>query len=281
MQGSFSQLNGTFTDREKSLKFVIQILEKHLTDDLLKKTKSVDSLLALYRVLILLLPKNACLLKQLHRILFRLAELNLTEGSEKLFISIIESKTKLKIETSLLEKIYSSHKKRFIEKPLIDAFILTCSEIQNPDKGKQSLEEKLDKLFEIIVHSPLIFQLVSSFLKEILVAVNYSQVAVDFIHSVLHCTINHCKNCKKDIVDLYPTNLQSCVILLRISPNSHSKSSKNYTINMLKNIFLRCNEDALILVSHFPAWLEIFSSFLAKNEYDLPNSQMNLDNKCD
>ncbi|XP_033220730.1 uncharacterized protein LOC117175201 isoform X2 [Belonocnema kinseyi] len=271
VQGSLKNIKGTFTDGEKTLKFATQILEKYLTVEFLKDTKSVDTLMILFRALKCLLPKNPSLLKHLHKILYRLADLEFTEESEQLLVSITESKEEdLEIDLSLLERIYSSQRHKFIEKPLTEAYILSCCGLQDP----VNIEQKLDKLFERMVHSPLIFQLASSFVREIFVAASYSQEALNFIKFILESIISRCKRCEKDIVDLYPMNLQSCAILLRIKPESHSKKTILHTMRMLKDIFLRCNEDALILVSHFPDWLEIFSSFLVENGYDLPNSQI-------
>ena len=276
MQGSLSNLKGTFTDGENTLKFVIHILEKHLSDEFLKASTSVDSLIVLYRALKCLLPRNPSLLKYSQKILYRLVELDPTEESERLLISFTESKEDPKVDPPLLERIYSFQRIKFIEMPLVEAFISTCSRMQIPDNiDKNFLEEKLNKLLESIPHSPLIFQLTSSFLREIFVAANYSQEALNFIKFILESIINRCKTCEKDIVDLYPMNLQSCVILLKIKPDNHSKNTRLYTMGMLKDIFLRCNEDALILMSHFPAWLELFSSFLVENGYcDLPNSHI-------
>lgn len=272
MQGSLKNLNGPFTDGEKTLKFVTLILEKFVTLEFLKEAKSVESLIILYRALKCLLPKNPSLLKHMHNILYRLADLDLTEESEQLLVSITEESKEedLKIDSSLLERIYSSQRNKFIEKPLTEAYLLSCCGLQDPI----NIEQKLDKLLERMVHSPLIFQLASSFLREIFVAASYSQEALNFIKFILESIIRRCKTCEKDIVDLYPMNLQSCVILLRIKSECHSENTRLYTMRMLKDIFLRCNEDALILVSHFPDWLEIFSSFLVENGYDLPNSQI-------
>lgn len=256
-------------DGENVRNFVVNILEKYLSDDLLNITNSVDSLMTLYRALIYLLPKNPSLLKFLHKIIIRLTELELTEDSEKLLISITEFKGNFTVDDQLLEKIYYSQRIKFIETPLKNAFIGNFSKLSNPNDCQLSLEQELDKLITRIVNSSLIFQLTFNLLNEIFLVTNHSQEAINFIKIILDCINNRCKLCEKDIIDLYPINLQSCIILLKIEPNDHTQASKNYTLNELKNIFLTNNQDAIILVSHFPIWLEIFTSFLIDNECDL------------
>lgn len=249
--------------------FIVQILEECLTDDLLKITNSVETLLTLYRALIYLLSKNPSLSTFLHKIILRLAELELTEESEHLLISITESKENIETDDILLERIYTSQRIKFIEIPLKNAFVTNFDRLSNSNDCKYSLEQELDKLYDRIAHSPLIFNLTSSLLNEIFLASQNSQEALNFIKIILECINNRCQLRGKDIIDLYPVNLQSCVILLRIEPNNHTNDSKDYTLNELKNIFLTNNRDALILVSHFPVWLEIFASFLVDNECDL------------
>ncbi|XP_043477455.1 uncharacterized protein LOC122508261 [Leptopilina heterotoma] len=264
-------LSKTFLNGENGITFMVIILEKYLTDEFLTSVNSVEHLINFHRALIYLLPKNPSLMKLSHKIILRLAELELTEESEKLLVSILEAKENIQVDDTILEQIYSSQRIKFIEIPLKNTFVGNYSKLSNSDDHdcQLNLDNDLDELYDRIVSSSLIFHLTVSLLYDLFLVNNYSQEILIFIKIILESVSNRCKARGKDILDLYPINLQSCVILLRIEPSQHSNDSKNYTLNELKNIFLTNNQDAVILVSHFPLWLEVFASFLISNQCDL------------
>lgn len=251
---------------------MVNILEKYLTDEFLTSVNSVEHLINFHRALNYLLPKNSSLMRLAQKIILRLAELELTEESENLLVSILEARENIHVDDTIFEQIYSSQRIKFIETPLKNAFMGNYSKLSNSDdfhECQSNLENYLHKLYDRIVSSSLIFHLTVSLLYDLFLVNNYSQEILNFIKIILESISSRCKACGKDILDLYPMNLQSCVILLRIEPSQHGNNSKNYTLNELKKIFLTNNQDAVILVSHFPHWLEIFASFLIFNQCDL------------
>lgn len=261
-------------DSERSNIILTRILKKYTTQDALTNCDSVDDLIQVAKSLLNSISTNKSLMKCFTRVIDRTIELEQTEKSERFLQKVIDASNDLKLDPSLIEKIYTSQKSRFIEKPLNDLFMIYCS-----DKGKFERYNEIDTLFEKIVDSPTLFRCVANQLKETFVMTQYSQEAQDFIKSILAKLEDECKKYNKDTLDLYPPNLQFCVLLLRIEPSYHTESSKNHVVQSLKEVFLRDYDDALILISQFPKWLPEYLMFFEKLELftqksDLENIEM-------
>jgi len=74
-----------------------------------------------------------------------------------------------------------------------------------------------------------------------------------------------CENHDRDILDLYPRKLRSCIILLRIKPKHHTAQTRKYTLQIMKQIYNENEHVSLILMSHFLEWLECFATYITNN----------------
>jgi hypothetical protein len=245
-----------FKDNERSYNFFIYILKKYLSEEIISYCDNIDNLVQLAEVLYNLLLKKRSLIKCFTRVIERIISLEQTERSEKFLLYIINKSDEMKLNLSLIEKVYLGQKSWLIEKPLADFFIAYCS-----DNNKEEHLNNMSLLLENVVYSPLLFQTISNQLIEFFVETKYSQIAQDFIRGILDKIEINCNKCRKDILELYPTHLQFLVILLRIKQNAHSENSKNQTVQSLKEIFLNDFNDATVLVSHFPEWLPEYLEF--------------------
>lgn len=164
---------------------------------------------------------------------------------------------------STIENIYDSQRYKLIEEPLLNHFLSLCADISKDDNIDNVKSVNLtNRLFELASKSVHIFLLMCAFLKELLVELDYSPVAVNFIQSVLDRVKKDCECQDKDILDLYPRSLQSVVILLRIEPLHHTTDSKSATLRVLQNIYLEDKDTVVTLLSHFPQWLKLFGELL-------------------
>ncbi|XP_015594240.1 uncharacterized protein LOC107267274 isoform X2 [Cephus cinctus] len=256
-----------FTDGCKMLKFVEKVSKKYLTDDFLGTDAPGETLICLARAFFCLGMRNPCFLPQLDFILERITHLEPSEEINLLLDSIMKNKEQLLLKPATMDRIYILKRVTLIEKPLIENFESICSKINTVNRENMcvtlqnatSIREVLDRMID----SPQVFRIASNVLKEMLVTLNYSSIVIDFIQSILELMIVQCDKCKKSVLDLYPRDLQSCIILLRIDPRYHSENSKKYTLELLEHVHTGNKDDALILLSHFPAWLEIFSTYLS------------------
>lgn len=253
----------TFMDDDRTQCFLIRILKRYVTTTFLRKTEKPDDLVRLVKAVRQLLPKDSALLDVIHRIVERIAEIPLSDQNEK-FLRLVITDVELPLGLSTLEKVYLSQKVKFVEIPLTDSFVSFSHNLNKADKSEMTTLpfEQMVPLFEMIAKSPTIFQLASSILKEIIVVTKFSPIAVKFVEAFLSNARNHCEKNLRDIVDLYPKQLQFCVILLKIEPELHTKNSRDYVVESLKNIFLESHIDIMILMCHFPAWLKVFGDFI-------------------
>ena len=239
-----------FQDSEQAHHFLIQLLKKYLTQDVINSCDDIDDLMQLGEILLNLVTTNRSLIKYFSKVVERIVTLDQNEKSLKFLQYILHKSNDLKLTSSFVEEIYINQKSYFIEKPLTDCFIEYCSNQSNHVQF-----DKMNDLFEKMVDSPSLFLVIMKQLKEFFVTTKYAEVTQNFIQHILSKLQTYCNKYHKDTLDLYPGNLQSCVILLRIKPSHHTDKSKVHTVQLLKKIFLKDCEDALILISHFPEWL--------------------------
>ncbi|XP_011494100.1 PREDICTED: uncharacterized protein LOC105359256 [Ceratosolen solmsi marchali] len=245
-----------FKDNQRSYNFLIRFLKKYLSEEIIGYCDDADGLVQLAEILFNALMQKRSLTKCFTRVMERIIKLDETEKSQKFLRYIISKSDEFKLDSALINNIYLNKKLQFIEKPLGDSFMAYCS-----DRNKEHLLSNMDSLFEYVIDSPQLFQTVSGKLKEFFIETKYSEVARDFIQCVLDKIEINCAKNKKDLLDLYPTHLQFCVILLRIKQHVHRENSRIQTVESLKEIFLNDHDDAITLVSHFPEWLPDYLAF--------------------
>lgn len=245
-----------FQDSEHSYNFLIKLLKKHMTEETLSNCDNPDDLIQVAEILLNAKKNDEKFMEYFVRVVNRMITLNPSDKSENFLKYIISESENIKLDFSFIEKIYCNQKKAFIEKPLADCFFTYCS-----DQSKLEELNKLDPLLEKITNSATLFQIVSMQMKEFFLSTEYSKVSVDFIQNILKKIQLNCDKKNKNIFSLYPSNLQHCVILLRINPSDHSEKSRNHTVNSLKDIFLKDWSGTLILISHFPDWLIYYLKF--------------------
>ncbi|KOC65081.1 hypothetical protein WH47_04671 [Habropoda laboriosa] len=160
----------------------------------------------------------------------------------------------------------NSYCKSYVEKVLLklvelgpcdQSKYLLCYAVQR--NSNLNLEiSTIEKIYQSQNKSSHIFLLVCGFLKELQVELDHAPTVIKFIQSTLKRIKEYCENQGKDILDLYPRNLQSLVILLRIEPMYHTDDSKSATLKMLKHIYTEEKDTAITLLSHFSQWLNLF-----------------------
>ncbi|KAM0726826.1 hypothetical protein ACS0PU_006987 [Formica fusca] len=249
-----------FTSKENSLKFVSILLDKYLTDDILNEDCSEDALISLTTAVMHLSFENPSFIHHMDKLLIRLSQLETNDKIEKLLHNSLYSNLHLKLSTK--EEIYTTQKFKLIEKPLLDSFVCTFSNSKEENCVDNQNEKTLNQLLEFSVGSMCVFQLIFNFLKELLVQLHYAPAILHFIDLILKRISICCENQDKDILDLYPRKLRSCIILLRIKPEHHTMQTRKYTLQTLKQIYNENNDVLLIIMSHFPEWLECFANYV-------------------
>jgi len=195
------------------------------------------------------------------RLLLRLLQFEANLKIEKLLYNALCSNLHLKLTTK--EGIYALQKFKLIEEPLLNSFMCMFPNLKK--EGDENNEEMLNKLLELSARSAYVFQLMFNFLKELLVQLQYASAVLDFIDLMLKRISIYCKNYDKDILDLYPRKLRSCIILLRINPKYHSVQTRKYTLQTMKQIYNENKNVPLILMSHFLEWLECFATYVTND----------------
>ncbi|KYM96148.1 PREDICTED: uncharacterized protein LOC108779669 [Cyphomyrmex costatus] len=261
MTDNFKHLK-IFTSKENSFKFTSILLEKYLTDDVLNMCYSEDTLICLTISVIHLSVKNTIFMRHVDRLLLRLSQLEANYKIENILYNALCSNLHLKLTTK--EEIYALQKFKLIEEPLLNSFVCMFSNMKK-EVNNQNNEELLNKLLELSARSAYVFQLMFNFLKELLVQLQYASAVLDFINLMLKRISIYCTNHDKDILDLYPRKLRSCIILLRIKPEYHTVQTQKYTLQTMKELYNENKNVPLILISHFLEWLECFATYVANN----------------
>ncbi|XP_011254194.1 uncharacterized protein LOC105250030 [Camponotus floridanus] len=253
-----------FTSKENSLRFANILLEKHLTDDILNECCSEDALISLTTAIMHLSFENSSFVHHMDRLLIRLSQLETNNKIERLLHNSLCSNLHLKLSTK--EEIYIVQKFKLIEKPLLDSFLCTFSESKNENCiDNQNNEQTLNQLLEFSIESMCVFQLIFNFLKELFVQLHYSPTVLQFIDLILKRISVCCESQDKDILELYPRKLHSCIILLRIKPEHHTVQTRKYTLQAMKQICNENNDVLLIIMSHFPEWLEYYANYITND----------------
>ncbi|XP_015174725.1 PREDICTED: uncharacterized protein LOC107065498 [Polistes dominula] len=253
-----------FRDRENTSKFVENLMEKYLPD-VLDECVSTYTLTSLTGALMCLAKYNTRFVYYIEKIIAKLSYLESTNESEKLLCYALQQSAQLGLSLSTKERIYHSQRYKLIEEVLIEDFTSTCLNINTEvDKDcQEEIKHSVNELLEFAALSPYIFQLICNFLKELFVHLEYAPMVLTFIQATLKRILAHCQNKDKDILDLYPKYLHSCIILLRIEPHYHTSNSKAYILEKITEIYESNKDDILILLSHFPEWLPFISDYLA------------------
>lgn len=253
-----------FTSKENSLRFVNILLDKHLTDDILNECCSEDTLISLTTAVMHLSLENPFFVHHMDRLLIRLSQLETNKKIERLLHNSLCSNLHLKLSTK--EEIYIVQKFKLIEKPLLDSFVCRFSKSKKENCiDDQNNEQTLNQLLKFSIESMCVFQLIFNFLKELFVQLHYAPAVLQFIDLILKRISICCENQDKDILELYPRKLHSCIILLRIKPEHHTVQTRKYTLQSMKQICNENNDVLLTIVSNFPEWLEYFANYITNN----------------
>lgn len=272
----YSRLH-SFTDGEKTTKFTMRLVDKYLTEEFVMKQTSVNVLVKLGYALISMKLRNSTFEYKLDNIINRILYLDRTPDSDIYVDTLTDQYEDLSLALSTVENIYICRAEKLIEIPIIDCFISFKANHTDGSNDFETIRNQIDspgkngshpvsRLLKYSSKSPRIFQLLSSILKEILARQNCCEMIVNFIRSVMNYISNLCKDNKNNVIDLYPRNLQCVVILLRIEPKLHTNNSKDYTLQKLKTIFDSNKQQLLILLTHFPLWIEEFSKFISDSD---------------
>ncbi|KZC12170.1 hypothetical protein WN55_03251 [Dufourea novaeangliae] len=153
----------------------------------------------------------------------------------------------------------------------VEKLLVKLTELESCDESERLLcyavQKKSNLNLELsTVENIYDSQRLCAFLKELLVHLDHCPVVISFIQSILNRIKECCENQGKDILDLYPRNLQSIVILLHIEPTYHTDDSKNTALRVLKNIHSEDKDTAITLLSHFPQWLKLFGEQLSNSD---------------
>jgi len=255
-----------FNSKESSLKFVSILLDKYLDDDVLNECYSEDALISLTSAIMHLSVENLYLMPYVDRLLLKVLQLEVNNKIEKLLHDALYSNFYLQLSTK--EKIYVSQKFKLVEEPLLNSLMCTLPDLTKENcvnNSQKNKEERLNQLLEFSTESACIFQLIFNFLKELLVQLQYAPVVLHFIDVILKRVSLFCESRNRDILDLYPRKLYSYIILLRIKPEHHTVQTRDYTLNILNQIYSENKDTLLILISHFSEWLEYFANYVANN----------------
>lgn len=249
-----------FTDQKQTLTFLQNLLEKYITDDVLDACDSSNDLVSLTSALMCLASTNSYYKCHLEKLLLKLVELEPCDQSDYLLCYAVQKDSVLNLDLSTIESIFNSQRCKLIEQPLLNDFMSLCVDVNRDDVDHSESATLLDQLYEWVSKSSCIFLLVCAFLKELFIQLDNAPAVINFIQSVLSRIKDRCKN--QDILDLYPRNLQSTIMLLQIQPEYHTTDSKSSTLRILGNIYFEDKHSAIILLLHFPQWLKLFGEQL-------------------
>lgn len=251
----------TFYQGDNMSEFILILIKKYLTTEILQNpTNSPQSLVKLGKLLLNLSSQNAIYTPHLKQFLERIEPANLSCNETDEFIEdVLSNRTELQLEDSLVDKLRTINAKQLIETPLIDNFITNFERLKTNDELSTSDEFK--KMINLISTSPKLFYLASIILKQLFLHCDLRLLVINYIQFVLRNVLSH-RNSKNITLDLYPTHLQSYVALLRIDSKYHTESSKKYILESLSDMYLKNTEQLLILMLHYPNWLEELSNYV-------------------
>lgn len=248
----------TFYQNDKILQFCDGIVKNYFHSDIDDNAYSKD-LIIFANMLINLAKSNSHYIPHLKNLIEKIIRLDVNSYSFELVEKLLLHKEQFQLEYSTVNNLYVVHKSKLIEEPLIDCFISNLNTKKYNFKTFSSIDS-FDKLMQYTAKSPKIFQICCNILQELFAQTEYSSLLINYIQFVLENLLLFRKDDKKYIVDLYPMDLQSFVILLKLDPCQHTKNSKKYMLQNLKEIYKKNNCEYLILMTHFPMWLNSLSN---------------------
>lgn len=225
-----------------------------------------NSLIQLTYALIPLASKQSFYVDYIEKLLTRLAMEELSAHGKCLLNTALKKRNDLKLSFQVVEELYRLQKCHLVEEPLINKLQNNCVYLNGNESHSSSYDPFLsDMLIELSASSAKIFYCTIVVLKDFLVQLKYAPVVLDFVQSILKDIKDQCVKIEKDIVELYPKNLQSAIVLLQIDPCYHSNDSQKTIYCMLNNILDENKDVAIVLMSHFPKWVKGFEMYLAKD----------------
>lgn len=243
----FSCHESDFRDTKTS-PIVIKIFKKHLVEECFDE-KPLLTLIQLSKIVLHLISRDEEFKIHLNRILVSISKCQETESAE--FLTSVLKSARNHLDKKTVKIIYTNQVTHLIEKPVMDDFVRYVEKLPAID-GFQF--ESCGTIFQDMLQISNVFRLVSVILKEVFVKLNYAKFVIDFTKLFLNEVRKKCD--EKKYLRLYPNKLQPCVILMKIEPKLHSKKSKQLLFDIISDVSLNNNDDLLILVMHFPAWLE-------------------------
>ncbi|CAD6211976.1 GSCOCG00003929001-RA-CDS [Cotesia congregata] len=238
---------------ELSKTIIIKYLQKKkLCDD----NATPEQLITLIRSLMNIASINPIYAQYLKLIIKQITELEVA-ANYKLVQFILSNEKEINLEFSAVEDLIICQREKIIEEPIVDCFI---SNINSQDQFRTT--ESFDKLMKKTAYSPKIFQVVCSLLGKLCAQLQFSSFVLVFIQFILKTIVSLRDDEEKNLLNLYPINLQSHVILLRIEPRFSTENSNKYLLESLRKIYSEDKEQILILITHFPKWLDELVLFL-------------------
>ncbi|XP_057340840.1 uncharacterized protein LOC130677929 [Microplitis mediator] len=247
----------TFCQSEKIQELCKTVINKYLLKKkVCDENVSADQLIILIRALINVRSINPVYGAYLKLVVDEITELEVS-ANYRLVKFILDNEKEIELEASVVDKFYICQSEKIIEEPIIDCFIsnINC-------QGSYSTTDKFDKLINKTAFSQKIFIIVSNLLGNLFIRLEFSPLVLSFIEYILSKIIAIRDNEENNLLSLYPVDLQSYVVLLRIDPCHCSVNSKKYLLQCLKNIYTEDKDKVLVLITHFPKWLNELSLFL-------------------
>ncbi|CAH1395963.1 unnamed protein product [Nezara viridula] len=102
-----------------------------------------------------------------------------------------------------------------------------------------------------------LFHVVSSIFNQFLIYLNANSVILDIVTKFITDVMAECDKNKSNFLSLYPIEYQSFVALLIIEPDFNPY--RNAVIEKIKFIKNTDPTDLLLLLSHFPLWMNVFN----------------------
>ncbi|XP_034952048.1 uncharacterized protein [Chelonus insularis] len=268
----------TFCQSNRVSKLCNNILKKYsrYPHQFLNNNISPSHLITLFRSLINLSTSNSSYNYHLKKMIKHIIESDIIHDSYDLVELILHHEQELKLEFTAIEKLYLAQSEKLIEEPLIDCFCENLKKyhsLNHDEKLKNVHNEQLvneffcktstfDSLITKISQSSILFQRACGILIAIFKHCKYSFLVSSYVQFILNAISCNQSDRKKYLVDLYPIKFQFCIFLLKIDPNNHTPKTKDFILHFLEDIYTNNKEKVLMLMLHFPKWVNELSVYL-------------------
>lgn len=111
---------------------------------------------------------------------------------------------------------------------------------------------EINNLIHMCSKSPLVFQMCSSILNELMIKLNFTDKFMIFLVHFLNSVSSQYKNNNIDIIDIYPVKCRNILILRAIKTKDSSLVSKYYLNEEVKQLAKDYPKESICLLSHFP-----------------------------